>query len=304
MYGVCLRSKEQEGIRHMTVKTMGFAALSACMAFTIGCGNKTQQATTTNTEGTSSQAPSGRQAENEKMALVRFVNAVPGRAVDLWFGDEKAFTDVSYKTVTPYKELPNERHDFKLTRTGQANPDATNVKNSEGLNAGDHYTIVATLDKNGKEKLDVITDRLSEPASGKAKVRVINASADEVDIYAPAAMTSRTSGSAERAKNPPANSTARKEEEKWFGGVNQVSSTNYKEVDPMNGTLHVRPSNANSQRVRGGVNVPVDLNAGKLYTLVVTGGERGHALDVIRVEDQLTGPVANNTNAPASGPVR
>jgi hypothetical protein len=286
----------------MTVKGIGFAALSACVALTIGCGNKTQQATTTNTEGATSQAPSGQQAANQKAALVRFVNAVPGRAVDLWFGDQKAFTDVSYKTVTPYKELPNERHDFKLTRTGQANPDATNVKNSEGLNAGDHYTIVATLDNNGKEKLDVITDRLSEPANGKAKIRVINASGEEVDVYAPAAMNSRTSGSADRAKNPNA---ARNEEEKWFGGVNQVSSTSYKEVDPMNGTLQIRPANANNKRVaRGGVNVPVDLNAGKLYTLVVTGGERGHALDVIRVEDQLTGPVASNTNAPASGPVR
>lgn len=286
------------------VKTIGFAALSACMALTIGCGNKTQQATTTNTEGASSHAPSGQQAANQKMALVRFVNAVPGQAVDLWFGDEKAFTDVNYKTVTPYKELPNGRHDFKLTRTGQSNPDATNVKNSEGLNAGDHYTIVATVDKNGKEKLDVITDRLTEPANGKAKVRVINASADEVDVYAPVAMNSRTSGTADRAKNSTANRTARNKKEKWFGGVNQVSSTDYKEVNPMNGTLQVRPSKANKRTARGGVNVPVDLNAGKLYTLVVTGGERGHALDVVRVEDQLTGPVASNTNAPASGPVR
>jgi hypothetical protein len=277
---------------------VGLAALSACVAFTMACGNKTQQATNTNTEGAASQAPSGQQAANRNMALVRFVDGVPGSSVDLWFGDQKAFSDVSYKTVTRYKELPGQRHDLKLVRAGATNPDASKVTNSEGLNNGEHYTIVATVDKNGKEKLDVITDRLTASSNGKAKLRVINASADEVDVYAPTAMTA-TSGSAERTKNPPPErGMAAREEGKWFGGVNQASSTNYKEVEPMNGSLNVRPANVKNRRHMAGLSVPVDLTAGKLYTLVVTGGAHGQALNVVRVEDELTGP-ATNAAAPA-----
>jgi hypothetical protein len=266
----------------------------------MACGNKTQQATSTNTEGASSQAPSGQQAANQKMALVRFVDGIPGHSVDLWFGDQKAFSDVSYKKVTQYKELPGERHDFKLAKAGETNPNTSKITNSEGLNNGDHYTIVASLDKHGKEKLDVITDRLTEPNSGKAKVRVINASADEVDVYSPTEMNG-TSGSADRAKNPPARNTAANEESKWFSGVDQASSTDYKDVDPTNASLQVRPS---SRHRAAGVNVPVDLNAGKLYTLVVTGGAHGQALGVVRVEDELTGPVASAASRPSGGPVR
>ena len=284
----------------MTAKIMGLSALCACLSFTIACGNKTQQATSTNTEGATSQAPSGQQAANQKMALVRFVDGIPGHSVDLWFGDQKAFTGVSYKTVTQYKELPGERHDFKLVKSGETNPNTSKITNSEGLNNGDHYTIVASLDKNGKEKLDVITDRLTEPNSGKAKVRVINASAQEVDVYSPTAMNS-TSGTADRTKNPPANRTAANEESKWFSGVDQASATGYKDVDPVNASLQVRPS---SRRRAGSVSVPVDLNAGKLDTLVVSGGAHGKALDVVRVEDELTGSVSNAASRPSGGPVR
>src|SRR5262249_18733712 len=137
----------------------------------------------------------------------------------------------------------------------------------------------------------------------KAKVRVINASAEEVDVYSPTAMNG-TSGSADRTKNPPANPTAANEESKWFSGVDQASSTSYKDVDPTNASLQVRPASANSRRRAGGVNVPVDLNAGKLYTLVVTGGAHGQALSVVRVEDELTGPVSSAASRSSGGPVR
>lgn len=272
----------------MTVKMIGLGALCACVTFTIACGNKTQQATNTNTEGAASQAQSGRQAAIQKMALVRFADGAPGHPVDLWFGEQKAFSDVGYKTVTPYKELPGERHDFKLVRSGENNPDTSKTTNSEGLTSGDHYTIVASLDKDGKEKLDVINDRLTEPAAGKAKMRVINASAEEVDVYSPAAMNA-TSGSADRAGNPARGSM--NDESKWFSGVDQASSTSYKEVEPMNANLQVRPTN----RHRAGVKAPVDLNPGKMYTLVVVGGAHGQALSAVRVEDELTGPVATAT---------
>jgi hypothetical protein len=283
------------------------AAFGACLAvWSVGCSSKTNQASSTTTEGATSTAPSGQQAANSKMALVRFVNATPGQTHDLWFGDTKAFTGVDYKTVTPYKEIAAERHDFKLAPAGSsaaaANPAATN---SEGLNSGDHYTVVAEVDKDGKPKLDVITDHLSEPSTGKAKIRVINASQDEVDVWAPNSMKNGATNSADRMRNaPPAATTATPNNangpDKWFGGVNSDSSTSYKDVDPMNGTLTLGPSGSytpttnrarktNTKVAANEVTVPVDLMPGHLYTIIVTGGENGRGLDAIKVEDTLIG---------------
>jgi len=146
--------------------------------------------------------------------------------------------------------------------------------------------VVAALGKDGKATLNVVNDNLSEPASGKAKIRVINASPIEVDVAAPAAMADRTTGSADRARTP----SAAAKVDNWFGGVNEDSSTRYKDVDPMNGTLRILPSG----HVKGkrevapeAALVPVDLAAGKIYTLIVTSDSKKGGVDVIKVEDQL-----------------
>jgi len=100
-----------------------------------GCNKKTEQATTTNADGKTSSAPSGEQAANSKMALVRFVNALPGDSRDVYFGDIKAFQGVSFKTVTPYKQLPSERQDFRVIPAGSAAVPANEIRNSEGLSS-------------------------------------------------------------------------------------------------------------------------------------------------------------------------
>lgn len=272
------------------------AAGAACLVVTaIGCNKKTEQASTSTSEGRTSSAPSGQQAAQSKMALVRFVNAAPGQNVDLWFGSTKVFPDIAYKAVTAYREIPGERHDFILEPAGSRPTNNAEVKNSEGLTDGAHYTVVAMPDKNGKTKLDLINDDLSQPASGRSKVRVINAANEEVDVLSPVNETS-----ADRMKTPPATSgTAdrsrnRKDRnnglDKWFSGVNSDSSTSYKEVDAVTTRLEVRPSSTRNHKAAAPVaTVPLDLAPGKLYTLIVTGGERGRALEVIKVTDELTG---------------
>src|SRR5581483_7930169 len=126
---------------------------SAAMLFSVACGSKTSESTTSSANGQTSSAPSGKAAANAKVALVRFVDAIPGQSANLAFGNAQLFSDVAYKTVTPYKEVAGERHDFKLTTTrGNTTP----ITNSEGLTNGERYTVVAGLDKNGVEKLDVI----------------------------------------------------------------------------------------------------------------------------------------------------
>ena len=276
-------------------------AAGCVLLATFGCSNKkTDEPSTTTADGKTSTAPSGKEAARSKMALVRFVNAVPGQPMDLWFGDQNAFQNTAFKSVTPYRELPGERHDLQLRFAGSPNTGDAKAIDSEGLNDGGHYTVVALLDKDGNPKLNVTSDNLDNPPSGKAKVRVINASEEEVDVLSPVTRRDHPdTGNADRAtdRKETREPHAGKDVDTWFGGVNANSSTQYKEVDPINAPLTVRPTSA--KKAPGpGVHVPVDFAAGKLYTLVVTGGGRGHALDVVRVTDEVG---AGSAGAAGSG---
>ncbi len=269
---------------------IGVTACGACLLLmTIGCASKTNQATTSTAGGQTSTAPAGDQAAKAKVALVRFVDAIPGRKANLAFGDQELFPDVSYKTATPYKEVPGERHDFKLTTGRETNKSP--VTNSEGLTNGARYTVVAALDKNGNEKLDVINDNLSEPSNGKAKLRVINAADADVDVYAPVSMNGNR-GSAEPARHPN-RTNPYADEDQWFSGVNRATSTDFKDVEPYEGRLNIVETGANNKHQLGpAVHVPLDLKPGEIYTIVVTGGTRAHPLEALKIEDRLNGSPA------------
>ena len=108
-------------------------------------GNRDTGAVTSKTaEGTSS-APASEVAENRDVALVRVINAIPaGGPVTILAGDSAAFTGVDYKTATPFREIRDDRFNFKL---GSA--DHPLAENRENLNGGGHYTIVAMPDAGG-----------------------------------------------------------------------------------------------------------------------------------------------------------
>jgi uncharacterized protein DUF4397 len=144
------------------------------------CSKSTQPAQTT-VDGQTSTSPSAAQARKELNTLVRFINATQ-TAKDLYYRvaadrDAAAFTNVPFETVTPYTELPSGRpdahHEIKLysASNGVGVPLA---RNSQVENAGRRYTVLA-VNEDGKPALTVITDNLTPPASGKAKVRVIHA---------------------------------------------------------------------------------------------------------------------------------
>lgn len=279
------------------MKQLLMAGLGCLCLISMGCGTKTAQSTTTSAAGKTSSAPSGQDAANAKVALVRFVDAVPGGHSALAFGDNTLFSDVAYKTVTPYKEVAGERHDFKLT-TDRPARQSKPVTNSEGLTNGVRYTVVAALDKTGMEKLDVINDDLSRPADGKAKMRVINASATEVNVYAPESRNgSRTEGTADRAMHP-ARTAAYTDEEKWFGGVNSVSSTTFKDVKPYDGQVDIVPANQPKHaRSADAAHLSLDVKPGEIYTVVVAGGTRKYPLEAVKIDDHLDAP---STTAPAN----
>ena len=115
------------------------------------------------------------------------------------------------------------------------------------------------------QTLAIIDDNLTPPPSGKAKVRVINASPDEgkVDLY------------------------MQGKEKALFDGVNFQSATSYTEIDPLAGALEVRPEGKDKPLLA----VPnVRFEAGKLYTIIITGRAKIEpSLEAITVEDQLGG---------------
>jgi hypothetical protein len=237
-------------------------ALSACAT-----ESNVNRPVTTTAGNTNAAAPPATEVKQRGNALVRVVDAIPGSTVDVFAGDTKAFSHVAYKTVTPYKEVPDDRQTFRLRPAGQESA-APLVENSEGFSAGKHYTVIALPAADGKPNLRFVNDALTPPAAGKAKVRVIHAAADagEVDVY------------------------ARGRENALFGGVNALSETNYAEIDPMTTTLEVRPAG----QQKAVLTLPnAKFEAGKIYTIIVTGKAKGTPkLEAIVVEDQIGGAAA------------
>src|SRR5579885_904775 len=234
------------------------STLALCVLLAACSGNKTNEPTASNPPAGSTPS----EAANQKKAMVRFAQTIPGDSrMDLWFGDMKVFSNIAYKEVTPYVEVPAERHDFKLQPAGDTQTTAP-AKNSEGLSAGGHYTIVAAR-KNAKDReytLNAMNDDLKAPEEGKAKVRVVNAAVGlgKIDVVGPNG--------------------------KILTGIGDDSSTSYKEIAPMQGTLEIRRADKSVTALR----VPnMSLQAGKLYTIFIVGGA-GQRLEAIPVTDQLT----------------
>ena len=250
----------------MTVRLTTIGAVAA-LSLSVGACQRdsTQNApVTTTTAAGQSAAPAAAAVEERDNALVRVVHAVPaGSTVDVWADDERVFDGLAYKAVTAYREVPGERFSFKVRPAGmaQAEPIATN---SEGLDDGDHYTIFAVPGDNAGASLRVVKDDHSLPAAGKARLRVVHASSDagEIDIYA-------------AGRRDP-----------LFDGVHFQSVSTYRDVDPVAGTVTIRPEGeANAMLTLRDVR----FDAGKTYTVVVVGRVKtSPKIDAFVIEDVAT----------------
>jgi len=122
--------------------------------------------------------------EIREKALVRFVNATTFKEpVDLYVDDAKALPDIGTDEVTDYNEWLAERHDFELRTGGAAKPLATN---SESLSAGERYTVVGFNKTDGTPGVAVFRENVSQPETGKARIRLIHVAdgAGELDVFA------------------------------------------------------------------------------------------------------------------------
>jgi hypothetical protein len=263
----------------LKLRTVFALAVLLIMTACTSESNQNQPVTTTTNTGTSN-APPASEVKQRGNALVRVINAVPGEpSVDVSADDAKVFTGIAHKTTTPYKEISAERHTFRIRPAGKDTAPPL-AENSEGLSNGKHYTAVAWADTGGKPSLYIVDDDLVPPSSGKAKVRVIQASPDtgEIDVY------------------------AKEGNKKLVGGVNPLKTTSYSELDPISGTIEVRPSGKNNAVLT----IPnAKFNAGDIYTIVVLGQAKGAPKpEAMIVDDKLAGASttasAANANANAN----
>src|SRR4029453_17394993 len=152
------------------------------------------------------------------------------------------------------------------------------AQNSEGISGGDHYTAIAMPNANGQVTLKVVSDRLTPPSTGKASVRIINASPDagELDVF------------------------VKGKSDALVSGVNPDSVTNYKEIDPLTGSLEVRPEGKSNVLLT----VPaMKFEPGHLYTIIVTGKAKGAPkLEAIKIDDQLVGAPGAVQASPTTPP--
>jgi len=224
---------------------------------------KQTQSVTTRTDSGASTAPPAQEVQRRNNALVRVINANPeSSGFDIFVDDQKVFDSVSFKAVTPYKELAGDRHTFRLRRAGQDTSQPL-VENSESLSSGKHYTVTVMPDTNDKMTLAVFADDLGTPPADKAVVRVINASPDvgEVDVV-------------NKQKN-----------DKIFSGVNSTHETRYVNLDPMKTTIEVRQEGQDKPVVSLS---NANFEKGRYYTIVIAGHLKGApGLETLMVQDEI-----------------
>jgi hypothetical protein len=219
--------------------------------------NRDTGAVTSRTSEGASSAPAADAAEERDVALVRVVNAIPAGAVTIFAGDSTAFSSVGYKKATAFREIPDDRFNFKL---GSAeNPLA---ETRENLDGGGHYTIIAMPDEGGADKrnLRVLDDGLKAGSAEKARVRVVNAIPGdlEISVYV-------------RGRADP-----------LFDGINFKSEAGWNDIDPVAGTLELRPEGKKNVLA----SLPdVKFEGGKSYTFVVAGTPAKP--EIIRIEDDV-----------------
>jgi len=185
---------------------------------------------------------------------------------ELWFGTTKLFSGLEKNLISKYLDVPAERHEFQLRGTSLEKPLA---QNSEGLDAGKHYTVVAFEDltkKSPEPTLRVVNDDTDAPKEGKAKVRIIHAAPgmEGIEVYA----------------------SGRKD--KLASESRFTTASSWQEVDPTDTNIEIRTTNDKEGIVR----LPnFHLEAGKLYTFVVTGGEKNATrLRAVPIIDSPTRP--------------
>ena len=234
------------------------SAIAATLLFTACRDAQTDKNVTTRTSsGDAAVSISGDSADKRGVALVRVVNAVPGKTRLVVRADrDHQLTAAEYKTVTDYQPIDRNWVTFEIGTAGDSafTPLATN---REMLTDGHRYTIVVMRDSAKNYETRVLRDEISDDTTA-ARLRVVHAArgVDEVNVVQRGAET-------------------------LIDGVNFASEGGFKDVKPWTGTLQIRSESGN----RLLLSIPnLALQAGRSYTIVLTKNSAGK-LESFRFDD-------------------
>jgi Domain of unknown function (DUF4397) len=171
----------------------------------------------------------------------------------------KKFPGVGYGVVSDYLTLPAGTYAVAMRGAGASESSAPVLSTQVTIDAGKAYT-VAGVGKHADLGLRVIEDDLSPPDSGKAKVRIVQAS-----LQAPVLNVSVASGST------------------IADGVQFATTTGYREVNQGSWTV-------NLQQAGGGKTSTVNcsLTGGNVYSLIVLDRPSGLTAE-LRTDAQRAG---------------
>jgi len=203
-------------------------------------------------------------ADPDDLTMVRFVHAAPN-APDLTVsaGDRGSmFSQVSFKDVTPYREIEENRPEFKAMPADQPAAEPL-AKNAELVLDGKYYTVVAVPSDDGSGvELETLRDDGDKGDATKARVRFVHAAprAGDIDVIV------------NNAEEPLFDDVA-------FGG-----DPNYREINPGAAMIQVRAGKANTVLLRM---TEMQFAAGESVTIVLTHpSASSDKIEAIRITDQ------------------
>ncbi|MFF5172035.1 DUF4397 domain-containing protein [Micromonospora sp. NPDC000089] len=214
---------------------------------------------------TAAAAPAG--AAPQDVGYVRLAHLSPDTpAVDVYLTPPGAtkprvFQAVAYGAVSNYLTLPTGRYAVAMRKAGAPESQPPVLTTEVAVDGGAAYT-VAGVGRYADLGLRVLSDDLSAPAGGQAKVRVVQAS-----VRAPVVDVAATDG--------PAIADA----------VRFASTTDYRQVEPGRWRLRLGGGNGPSTETE------VTLDAGRVYSLLVLDAKGGGLTTELR-EDARAGAVA------------
>jgi hypothetical protein len=201
------------------------------------------------------------------VGYVRLAHLSPDTpAVDVYLSSQsgaiapKVFPGVGYGVVSSYLTVPTGTYAVAMRTAGAAASTPPVLSTQVTVVAGRAYT-VAGVGRFADLGLRVLTDDLTLPTNGQAKVRIIQAS-----VRAPVLDVAVAGGST------------------IAGGVPFATTTAYREVAPGHWTLTVQPAGGGTAS-----NLDCVLAAGNVYSLLVLDASGGGLKAELRTDAQREG---------------
>lgn len=222
----------------------------------------------------------GAPASAASAAMVRVAHFSPNAPnVDVYVNGDKTLSNVAFRTVSKYLQVPAGEYRFQVRPAGAAASSTAVIDASSRLSSGRAVT-VAAVGALANLSAKIYTDDLSAPAAGQAKVRVIHAApaVPAVDVGVAGGPT-------------------------LFRGATFPNATAYAPVPAGSYPLQVRAAGTQNALL----SATQAVQAGSIYTIAAVGGS-GKPVQLLPVVDSAgmsampSGGVATGAGGTAGSP--